>query len=295
MIMARPSDLMLRAYSPSTRIQLIHVDVVDSARTLEQGHLCGPTASLALAETLAGVALLSAELTRPQETVTLRMRVSGPVRGVLVEASQDGGLRGYTNVKVMNELDCREELDSSEAFGEQGEVQIIRSLPGRILSHATLQTQPASVRLAIEQYYTQSLQRRALAQIVAIAYGGTLDCARGLLAFAMPDTDAAVFDRLAGVFGDDVLADELEACGSLSDLGETLGFQDLQYEPPRSLSFACRCSPSRVESMLEALSLSELAAMVAQDKPASVFCHMCGKGYEVKVSALQEMLARRQK
>ena len=98
MIMAKPSDAMSIGYSPGTRIQLVLVDVAEAARALEQCHLNGPTASLVLAEALAGVALLGADLTRPEETVTLRMRVSGPVQGVLVEAAQDGGLRGYTNV-----------------------------------------------------------------------------------------------------------------------------------------------------------------------------------------------------
>ena len=54
MIMAKPSDLMTLAYSPRARIQFVQVDVADAARGLEQSHLCGPTACLALAETLAG-------------------------------------------------------------------------------------------------------------------------------------------------------------------------------------------------------------------------------------------------
>ena len=53
MIMAKPSDLMTRAYSPRARIQFVQVDVADAARSLEQSHLCGPTASLVLAEALA--------------------------------------------------------------------------------------------------------------------------------------------------------------------------------------------------------------------------------------------------
>ena len=295
MIMAKPSDLMTLAYSPRARIQFVQVDVTDAARGLEQSHLCGPTASLVLAEALTGVALLGADLTRPQEAVTLRMRVSGPVQGVLVEMAQDGSLRGYTNQKVMNDLDDREEMDSSEAFGDHAEVQIIRSVPGHILAHARLETQPASVRSAIEQYYKQSLQRSVAAQIVAIAYGGALDMARGLLALGLPDADRAEFERLSALFDDDTVSQELESCGSLAELGETLGFSDLQFEPSRPLRFACRCSRERVLGMIGALSDAELSEMAQQAKPASIYCHMCGKGYDVTTEELKKLLEERKK
>ena len=293
MIMAKPSDLMTLAYSPRARIQFVHVEVVDAARGLEASHLCGPTASLVLAEALAGVALLGADLTRPQETVTLRMRVSGPVQGVLVEMAQDGSLRGYTNQKVMNELDGREEMDSSEAFGEQAEVQIIRSVPGHILAHASLETRPASVRNALEQYFEQSIQRSVAAQIVAVAYGGTLDMARGVLALGMPDVDRAEFERLNALFDDDTVSQELESCGSLAELGEALGITDLQFEPSRPLRFSCRCSRERVLDMIGALSVGELSEMMRQVKPAAIYCHMCGKGYDVTADEFKVLLEKR--
>jgi molecular chaperone Hsp33 len=295
MIMAKSSDMLTRAYSPRARIQFVHVEVVDAARALEQSHLCGPTASLALAEALVGVALLGAELSQPEETVTLRMRVSGPVQGVLVEMSRDGALRGYPNIKVMNDLDAREELESSEAFGDRAEAQIIRSLPGQILAHAALEMQPASVRHAVERYYEQSLQRGASAQIAAVAYGGTLELARGLLALALPDVDRAEFERLAGLFDEETVMQELEACGSLAEIAETLGVTDLQFEPSQRLRFACRCSRERVLGMLDGLPAPELAGLAQQAKPASVYCHMCGKGYEVDTAEVKRLLEKKRK
>ena len=293
MIMARPSDLLTRAVAAKARIQLAHVEVTDAAHALERSHLSGPTASLALAEALAGVALLGAELTRPQETITLRLRVTGPVEGLLVEAAENGGLRGYTNVKVMNDLDVREELDTSEAFGDRAEVQILRSVPGRILGHASFETRPASVRSAVERYYAQSLQRRAAAQLTAVAYGGTLDQARGVLALAMPDTPEGEFERLAALFEDQTAAEELEACESLEELAGVLGLGDLAFEAPRPLRFACRCSPARVAEMLDALEEKDLAAMAAANRPTTITCHMCGRGYAVEAADLAQRLAKR--
>ena len=124
---------------------------------------------------------------------------------------------------------------------------------------------------------------------------GTLDMARGLLALGLPDVDRAEFERLAALFDDDTVPQELEACGSLAELGETLGFSDLQFEPSRPLRFACRCSRARVLDMIGGLSVTELAEMAKQPKPASIYCHMCGKGYDVTADELANLLEKRKK
>ncbi len=293
MIMSKVADSLVSAFSPSAKINLVQVEVTDSARELERSHLCGPTAGLIQAEALAGVALLSTELSQPDETVTLRLRVSGPVGGVLVEASADGGLRGYTQVKVLNDLDACEELDASSALGERAEVQIVRSRPGKIVSRAAGEVTPASVIKGIEQYYRQSLQRQVLVQISALAYGGFIDGARGLLIECLPDGNREVFSRVARFVEDSTVLDCLEASASLGTICETVGLTDCVLQKPKPLRFACRCSSERVEGMLSGMPSSDLEAMILEDRPAQIFCHMCGKGYRVGVDRLQAILKAR--
>ena len=290
MIMSKVADSLTSAFSPSAKISLLFAEVTDSARELERSHLCGPTAGLIQAEALAGVALLGAELTGPDETVTLRLRVSGPVGGVLVEAGADGSLRGYTQVKVMNDLDACEELDLSAALGEHAEVQIVRSVPGKILASGMAEITPASIGSAIEQYYRNSLQRQTLVQISALAYGGFIDGSRGLLVECLPDGNRDMFERIARLFEDGTVLECLEAAASSHTLCSTLGLDDCEFREAKPLKFACRCSASRVDAMLEGMPPDELKAMIHEDKPARVFCHMCGKGYEVSVARLRDIL-----
>jgi molecular chaperone Hsp33 len=293
MIMSKVADSLVSAFSPTAKINLIQVEVTDSARELERSHLCGPTAGLIQAEALAGVALLGSELTQPGETVTLRLRVSGPVGGVLVEAGADGGLRGYTQVKVLNDLDACEELDASAALGDWAEVQIVRSLPGKILSSGATDVSPASVIKGIEQYYRQSLQRQVLVQISALAYGGFIDGARGLLIECLPDGNREAFSRIAKLIDDDTVLDCLEASASLGTVCETVGLNDCVLQAPKPLRFACRCSAARVEDMLSGMPDGDLTAMILEGRPAQIFCHMCGKGYQVGVDRLQAILDSR--
>ena len=293
MIMSKEADSCVSAFSPSDRISLVHVEVTDSARELERSHLCGPTAGLIQAEALAGVALLGSELTRPEETVTLRMKVSGPIGGLLVEASSDGGLRGYTQVKVMNDLDACEELDASAALGEMGEVQVMRSLPGKLLASGATDVSPASVTRGIEQYYRNSLQRRVVVQISALAYGGFIDGARGLMFECLPDGNRERFNRLVRFSEDGTVQECLEAAASFSTICETMGLTDCVFQAPKLLRFACRCSPERVDGMLSGMPTEDIEAMIQEAHPAQIFCHMCGKGYQVGIDRLRAILQAR--
>lgn len=281
MLMPKSSDLLTTGYCSASRIRLVHAEVTDSARALEQNHLCGPTAGLVLAEALSGVALLGAELTQADETVSLRLRVSGPVQGILVEAAADGALRGYPHIKILNDLDDREDLDVAAALGEQGEVQVVRSLPGHILAHGTLEVRPAAVRAAVQGYLEQSLQRTAWVQTSALSYGGYLDQSRSVMAECLPDGDRQVFARLRGLFDDGSALEALESAPSLDAWADEMGLGEVRCDPARPLRFECRCSQARAEAILAALSTQERVALVATGQPATIHCHMCGRAYTI--------------
>jgi molecular chaperone Hsp33 len=295
MIMSKTSDGRRCAFSPSQKLRVIQVEVTDSARELERSHLCGPTAGLIQAEALAGVALLGMDLTEPNEAVTLGMRVNGPLVGLLVEASAEGCLRGYTQVKVMNELDAAEELDTSAAMGDQADVQVIRSTPGKILSSASLDISPASVSRSVEAYYKQSLQRQVWVQTSALAYGAFIDSARGLLVECLPDGDVATFRRIEELFTDGTILECLDAASSLETICSTLGLDDCKIEEVYPLRFACRCSVDRVQGMLSGLPTEDLQAVLEKASPVQIFCHMCGKGYRVEPDFVRQVLEARRK
>ncbi len=279
MIMPKSSDLLQTGTCTGCRLRWSHVDATDSARALGQAHLCGPTAGLVLGEALGGVALLSEALTEPEETLVLRMRVQGPVQGVLVEASRDGSLRGYPQIKVMNALDGQEEISSAPAWGDSGKAAFIRSVPGRILAQAAVDVSPASVEGALNRYLNLSLQRQALAILLATEYDGEVDLVRAFFLECLPDGDQAEFNRLRARALDGSLRESLEFADGAAALCADLGLADVICDAPRPLRFACRCSESRALQALAALSAAELREMAGASKAAGITCHLCGRTY----------------
>lgn len=286
-------DMLIKALSPATKIRVTCADVTLAAKALEARHLAGPTAGAALAEGLVAAALLTADC-EPDEAVTLQIKASGPLKGLVADARGTGDLRGYTHVKVMNDLDGRTEISAAAAFGESGGAHITRTLPGRILSQAPLRLTPPTPRLALARYLNLSLQVPAGAEIAVRSSPGGLVHARGLLAERMPDGSPDAFARVLERFESGAIRDGLGERLEPGRLAALTGLSDLAVRETRPLRFHCPCSPERVQAMLEALPAVELAGMAATGEAQSVVCHMCGRTHEVPAAVFAELARKRE-
>ena len=283
MLMPRSTDRLTTAYAKDAGIRLAFAEVSESARALERSHLSGPAAGLALADALAAAALLGMDLTLPEEAVSLRMAVDGPVLGLFVEASFEGGLRGYTRVKILDDLDVRDPIPLEEVLGSRASVQILRSVPGKLLDQSSFETLPATAASALRTYLNRSQQRPALVEIASESYGGYLDSSRGVLAERMPDGDPIAFERLRARFSDGSAREALESAPTLEAWASEMGLGQAGNIRIRPLRFACRCSRERALATLATLPEAERRAMAAKEPTVTIHCHMCGASYTVPV------------
>ncbi len=287
------TDFRVMARDSKNQLLMVYADVTDAAKQLERNHLCGPTAGYVQGEALAGVALLGKELGEPDQTVTFKMDVDGPIGGFLVEASGTGGLRGYTKTKVIASLDDAEIKDSLSALGATGHVEIIRSAPGHLLDSAIQEVTPPSVGKAVEQYYLGSLQRPAAVRIHAESRDGYLAVSRALMVECMPDGNMQEFFRIREALGSEDIGKMLENAASIGELAIGLGLT-ADAADPKPLQFSCHCSMERVEGMLAGLPKAELEAMLTENRPFEIFCHLCGRGYTVVPGRINAILTSKE-
>lgn len=282
------NDERIQALDPATKLAVVLCDCTAAARDLARAHLSGPTASYYLAQALAGVALLGAETSQDEETVTLRLDCPGPLGGFLVEATAAGTLRGYTKLKVLNDFDGLGAPKDAQVLGETGTFEIIRSVPGTILaSGAVAVGKKVGVADGLDAFFAQSLQRR-VRTAVAAATGddGVPVYARGALVECPPDGDAAAFAAVAETFASGAVQKALAtATVSARTLLKKLGLPQAEVRRTDPLSFACRCSAERAEAMLAAIPEAERAALPPQ---IDVTCHMCGRTWTVATRRTEE-------
>lgn len=283
-------DQLTHAVSESARLRVSVVDCTVSAKALEARHLCGPTAAGALGEALAAVALLSQDA-GPSEAFSLKLDVTGPLRGLLVEATGAGDLRGYTDVKVLNELDGAEPIDIASALGDCGTACLLRSTPTAVLNRATWSLRPARIRTTAARYLNQSMQIPAAVELVAQVTAGGLLHVRGAMVEKMPDGGTDGFVPVLERFHDGTVAAALHEQAELDRLAAAMGVSDLDRRWLRRLRFHCRCTPEKAAAAVSSLPVEDLRDMAGRGAPCDVTCHMCGATHTVPLHAVRAALA----
>lgn len=258
--------------------RIVFADCLQAARALASSHLAGPAATQALAEGLAAVSLISADLGTPQEAVTFQLQTDGPIGSLLVEATFEGTLRGYTGKKLLPDFDEVLAPDLDAIFGADGTCNVIVSLPGSIISQSTVRLASPRPARALAQYCLAASQRQVAVRIATRLDGShTLAFARGLLVELMPGSDRDEFARITSEMDS---ADFIERLASGDPQGLFLApgvcgaFSGAER---RDLRFACRCSREKALAALQALPAEERAEMASRGHPVDIYCHMCGK------------------
>jgi len=254
-------------YDAEEKVAVTIVDVTGAAQALARGHLCGPTSAHFLSKALAAAALLGRETSVPEETLSIQMKCSGPLGGFYVECTADGGLRGYTDKKVLDEFDGLGWPDVRKVIGQR-QLQVTRSVPGRIVSQG--------ISNSLDGYLAGSLQRRAVIHLAAeVTDDVEMAQARGIMIEALPDASPEVFSRIAAWKPRSLAV-------ASRNLLKQLGVGRAEPKGVTALRFACRCSAERAVAMLAALPEQERAGL---PPTLDVTCHMCGRIWTVRTGA----------
>lgn len=288
-------DRLIKGLTESSRVRVTVVDVTVAAKALEARHLCGPVAAAVLAEGVVGVALLSADAATPEEAWMLRLNVSGPIGGLLVEATGAGMLRGFTTRKTLDALDGLLPVASAPALGDTGSVQIVSTLPGRILSQAVLHVSPPQLRFVMARYWNHSQQIPTGCSIHVVADDGGLLTARGLLVQRMEDSDQDAFigilEALEAGREKDFMLQRVWSEDPAKAIAAALGTGPIRVGEQRPLAFGCRCSKEKTLGVLGTMSLDELDELISGGNSQDVTCHMCGQTYTASVDDLVHVRA----
>lgn len=247
-------------YDAGTKVSVTIVDVSSAAQELARGHLCGPTSAYFLSKALAAAALLGGESSEKDEVLSIQMKCSGPLGGFNVECSASGGLRGYTEKKILDDFDGLGKPDVKKVVGER-QIQVTRSVPGRIISQG--------ISNSLDGYLAGSLQRKACIYLeAAVSDEVEVIEARGVMVEALPDSTESVTDHVPEHLG----------VSSRNILGQ-MSLAGVELKKSSPLRFECRCSLERAAAMLGALGDDERAALPSR---IDVTCHMCGRTYNVR-------------
>jgi molecular chaperone Hsp33 len=304
------TDTIVRCVLRDPPLRVVAVTDTGVVREAARRHRAVGGAQVALGRG-ATCGLLLATLTKGGEQMTMQVLGSGPLGGLLVDATDAGHVRvSLKNPEVLVPGPRGQRVSVADGIGRRGLVSVARDLGMRFQSTGQSLIVSGEIDEDVEHFLTTSEQIDSALGCevllgdseVAVSAGVLVQCmpgedsahivagvrerlrAGGLAALLAPNEAPAAPGALSDAPGDPVLL----ARALLGDLGSRLEVLDT-----RPVRFHCPCTRERVQNSLMLLDVAELENMVRDGQGAEVTCNFCREVYQLTADELDALLAAR--
>ena len=295
------SDHLFRAIIEDADLRALAVVSTETCRDACSRHLCAPTAAMVTSEALTS-ALLLARLQKEPHRVTLHIECDGPIGGIVADADDDGGVRGFPRMPAVHFPGPDAPL-TEPAFGGRANVHVLQELQPGEWYKGTVEMPGRSVSRGIEAYLASSQQTESVVDVQCVlGADGLPSLVVGVLFQRLPAGSRAAIEAIRVRLAEGWLADYVHGAAASDEpvtgarildgiLGgpEAKGGDNIQLLERATVSFRCRCDRHRVVNALITLGDADLAEMIREGDTASVTCDFCRDTYEVSTDELEEI------
>lgn len=278
------ADHQVRFFAASSR------NLVEEAR---KRHDTSPVATAALGRLLTAGAMMGTMCKNNTDVITIQIKCSGPIGGLVVTADAKANVKGYVyNKDVMLPPSKAGKLDVGKAL-DLGVLTVIKDLG--LKEPYSGQTHLVSGEIAedLTYYFATSEQiPTSVALGVLMNKDNTVRQAGGFIIQMMPFAEdgliATLEDRLKEFSS---VTSHLDAGETPEDMMKKLfeGY-DIDIEDKIPTQFYCNCSKERVSKAVISVGKKDLQEMIQEGKPIEVNCHFCNSHYTFTVEEMEEML-----
>lgn len=288
-IEAPMSDLLYKGRLEGYDIAFAYTVTTGTVAEAVRRHDCDPVTAHLLGRALTG-AVLSASTLGDGERLNVRWAYDGVLRTLVVDAGPDGATRGFITPSQIEDA-----ADAEALYGGAGEVKVIRSRRGQIISSGTVRADLQDVvqDLVYFQCISDQVETGALVLIsLRPDPAQPIRVCRGLSLHALPGTTMERFDRLRRRLEDgavrELMSREAETDSLLENVlhrlaeGEAEPLRIEYHEAPVPV-FRCTCSRQKMGAVLRALPIPERMDMVQKKEDVAINCRFCGQRYVLTV------------
>ena len=287
-------DYLVRIITDSGSVRGLACVTTNLVNEACRRHGTCPTASAALGRALSGGALLGALLKFGQR-VALKFEGNGPLQKILVEAEDNGLVRGYVGVPEVNLPLKRGKLDVASAIGHAGFLTVTKDLKLKEPYKGTVQLYTSEIAEDLAMYLTESEQiPSAVGLGVFVEATGNISAAGGFLIQALPspeESDEIINTLVERIESMPSMVELLRDGNTPEDLLERL-FHDIPYRilEKHDLAFQCSCNKGRMEQALISLGKDDFSALIKERETVEVTCEFCRESYLFKREELNQFM-----
>lgn len=286
-------DYIIRGMAADHQVRFFAAYSKNLVEEARKRHDTSPVATAALGRLLTAGAMMGTMCKNDTDVITIQIKCSGPIGGLVVTADARANVKGYVyNKDVMLPPSKAGKLDVGKALN-LGVLTVIKDLG--LKEPYSGQTHLVSGEIAedLTYYFATSEQiPTSVALGVLMNKDNTVRQAGGfiiqMMPFAQEEVIAALETRLKEFSS---VTSHLDAGETPEDMMKKLfeGF-DMEIEDKVPTQFYCNCSKERVSKAVISVGKKDLQEMIAEGKPIEVNCHFCNSHYTFTVEEMEEML-----
>jgi len=287
---AGDGDGVVRAMLPEARLRVAVVVCTEAARTARRLHQLRPVSASLLGQGLAAGVLLAA-LTKDESRLNLQLECDGPLRGLFVDASGRGEVRGYVKNPDVD-LEGTGAFRWRPALGNSGFLSVLKDIGQGEYYRSSVQLTLHSLAADLNHYFETSDQVATHVSLEVRADGEEpLGAVAGVLLQAMPEGDVAELRQRAASL-DAALTRALAAHPrGARELLEAL-FPGAEVLASSPAAWRCTCSKQRVLDAIGSLGRAEVQAILDEQGQAAVECQFCRTRHVATRADLEQLLAQ---
>ena len=286
-------DYIIRGMAANHQVRFFAAYSKNLVEEARKHHDTSPVATAALGRLLTAGAMMGTMCKNDSDVITIQIKCSGPIGGLVVTADAKANVKGYVyNKDVMLPPSKAGKLDVGKAL-DLGVLTVIKDLG--LKEPYSGQTHLVSGEIAedLTYYFATSEQiPTSVALGVLMNKDNTVRQAGGfiiqMMPFAEEEVIAALEDRLKDFSS---VTTHLDAGETPEDMMKKLfeGFY-MEVEDRIPTQFYCNCSKERVSKAVISVGKKDLQEMIDEGKPIEVNCHFCNSHYTFTVEEMKEML-----
>ena len=286
------SDYIVRATAADSQIRAFAITSREMVETAREAHDSSPVVTAALGRLLSAGAMMGTMMKGDKDLLTLQIKGSGPLQGMVVTANAKGYVKGYPQVsQVILPANAQGKLDVGGAVGA-GILNVIKDmgLKDPYVGQTALQT--GEIAEDLTYYFATSEQiPSAVGLGVLMTKENTVKQAGGFIIQLMPFTEEETIEKLEKKISKIKSVTEMLEDGMSPEqiLEEILGELELEITDVTETGFSCDCSKERISRALATIGKQDMDEMIAENEPIEVKCHFCNTNYKFGVDELKEI------
>ena len=288
-------DTITRWLLPETGIKISFICATETLKTAQKKHTTLTSSSVALGRAMMGALCLAAEEKDPTR-IQLHLASDGPIKNVVVDASEQGEVRGYVGNPLVSQKTHHERETLDDALGNLGHASLFRRPEEGKFTQSTVPLKNGEVDDDLEAILKGSTQiESAYCGDVIMEEGLFVKHAFGLFISALPETTLQdlqeSFDKLKTQYLKDLAANSFDFSKQDNQqqwLEKSFAQETIKKLDQRPVQFKCTCSQERINKAIEAMPKNDIKEM-AQEGDQTITCDFCNTNYVVSKPQLDKM------